>query len=367
MEDDPEYVFFLQNLRVCGDSYAIEIQREGFSGPVLVKYEEEERVSVVNPRRKRIRGSESQIGAGVVEVGPVRPRVESDLFDLGRDRCNLISGVRSVVRDAVVKIENEEVGGFGREIDLVERKDGFFEREGGEGETNSADDSVIAKVVNEEERDSELSEETSKNTVLAESDKTKEIPSGSRGTRDNSVRNSERDEVKKGEKSQIKPPKQESYWVEEIKKRSFTKCSEFTNSSDSDEEIRHEIPIEMLNRPESEYKEKLIEYLSSPFNKKEYKVLMKRAARRSKKILSKETRRGVRYCETDELSKSYFDWYPGRFDYYILLNMFYLIHLIYDYFVIFIFLDFARQVEKAEKGRQWFLLRGFFFWLQVEF
>lgn len=73
------------------------------------------------------------------------------------------------------------------------------------------------------------------------------------------------------------------------------------------------IPVRVLRRPPSEYKDKLIKVLKRPFDKSEYRELMNEATLKKRKIVYKEMRFGQkRAMETDEKSKSIFDQYPGK-------------------------------------------------------
>ncbi|XP_078152315.1 uncharacterized protein LOC144547521 [Carex rostrata] len=124
----------------------------------------------------------------------------------------------------------------------------------------------------------------------------------------------------------------------------------FHEFSDSNEEpIMDEIPVEVLGRPPSLYKDRLIRELKRPFDKCEYRELMKKAAFRSKKIVIKELRPvknavktksagkvRERAIETEDASNSFFNWYP----------------------------EVETKVKRARIGRRLTLLRGFFFWLQ---
>lgn len=87
-----------------------------------------------------------------------------------------------------------------------------------------------------------------------------------------------------------------------------------------------DIPVKVLSRPSSDYKNRLIKELKRPFDKCEYRELINKATLRNKKILYKELRPmenaieteiaprvRERAIETQENSNSFFDWYPGKF------------------------------------------------------
>uniref|UniRef100_A0A0A8YJX5 Uncharacterized protein n=1 Tax=Arundo donax TaxID=35708 RepID=A0A0A8YJX5_ARUDO len=96
-------------------------------------------------------------------------------------------------------------------------------------------------------------------------------------------------------------------------------------------------PTHIMERPESEFKQKLMEVLNKPFNLAEYDDLLATATNRTPVIKERRTRRRVvNYPWKYEMSKSYFDCYP----------------------------DLADLVERNSYPNRLALLRGFFFWLK---
>ncbi|KAL6652311.1 hypothetical protein ACP70R_011236 [Stipagrostis hirtigluma subsp. patula] len=96
-------------------------------------------------------------------------------------------------------------------------------------------------------------------------------------------------------------------------------------------------PTHIIERPESEFKEKLMKLLSKPFNQEEYDELFAQATKRTPIIRERMTRsRVTSYRWKHELGKSYFDSHP----------------------------DLADQVEGSSYPNRLALLRGFFFWLE---
>ncbi|KAL6903417.1 hypothetical protein ACP4OV_004230 [Aristida adscensionis] len=107
-------------------------------------------------------------------------------------------------------------------------------------------------------------------------------------------------------------------------------------------------PAHINERPESEFKEKLMEVLLKPFNQEECDKLFALATKRTPIIKERRTRNSVSlYPWVHELGKSYFDSYPG-----CVWNLedinFYL----------------ADQVESSNYPNRLALLRGLFFWLE---
>ncbi|XP_048558533.1 ABC transporter F family member 4-like isoform X1 [Triticum urartu] len=98
-------------------------------------------------------------------------------------------------------------------------------------------------------------------------------------------------------------------------------------------------PTHIMERPDSEFKERLIRVLRKPFSQGEYDMLLGNARIRLPATKKRQTRSGVKYYDsTHERVQSYFDCHP----------------------------DLAKQVrvESTSKPNQLALLRGFFFWME---
>uniref|UniRef100_A0A453CJ46 Uncharacterized protein n=2 Tax=Triticinae TaxID=1648030 RepID=A0A453CJ46_AEGTS len=98
-------------------------------------------------------------------------------------------------------------------------------------------------------------------------------------------------------------------------------------------------PTHIMERPDSEFKERLMCVLRKPFSQGEYDMLLGNARIRLPATKKRQTRSGVKYYDsTHERVQSYFDCHP----------------------------DLAKQVrvESTSKPNQLALLRGFFFWME---
>jgi hypothetical protein len=75
-------------------------------------------------------------------------------------------------------------------------------------------------------------------------------------------------------------------------------------------------PTHITERPESDFKRKLMKVLMKPFNQEEYDELFAMATDRTPVIKERRTRRRVMYYPwKHEMGKSYFDSYPGMLVY----------------------------------------------------
>ncbi|KAF7010214.1 hypothetical protein CFC21_024659 [Triticum aestivum] len=98
-------------------------------------------------------------------------------------------------------------------------------------------------------------------------------------------------------------------------------------------------PTHIMERPDSEFKEKLMRLLRKPFSQGEFDTLLDKAMIRPLATMKRQTRGGVKYYNSEnERQPSYFDGYP----------------------------ELAKQVrvESTSKPNQLALLRGFFFWME---
>ncbi|KAI5013945.1 hypothetical protein ZWY2020_055335 [Hordeum vulgare] len=98
-------------------------------------------------------------------------------------------------------------------------------------------------------------------------------------------------------------------------------------------------PTHIMERSDSEFKEKLMGLLRKPFSQEEYNTLLDKATTRLPATKKRHTRSGVKYYNSKHEKKpSYFDSHP----------------------------DLAKKVraESTSKPNQLALLRGFFFWME---
>uniref|UniRef100_A0A453CJ33 Uncharacterized protein n=1 Tax=Aegilops tauschii subsp. strangulata TaxID=200361 RepID=A0A453CJ33_AEGTS len=94
-------------------------------------------------------------------------------------------------------------------------------------------------------------------------------------------------------------------------------------------------PTHIMERPDSEFKERLMCVLRKPFSQGEYDMLLGNARIRLPATKKRQTRSGVKYYDsTHERVQSYFDCHPGMLAF-ILCPYFFLVLWI---FVTYIFL-----------------------------
>ena len=94
-------------------------------------------------------------------------------------------------------------------------------------------------------------------------------------------------------------------------------------------------PTHIMERPDSEFKERLMCVLRKPFSQGEYDMLLDKATTRPPATMKRQTRGGVKYYNSEhERQPSYFDGHPGMLAF-ILCPYFFLVLWI---FVTYIFL-----------------------------
>ncbi|XP_062184280.1 uncharacterized protein LOC133888153 [Phragmites australis] len=320
---DPDYLFFLSHVRLDGVTYTVEIpSKDGASPPQVIKYEETLEGPNAEPpatagREGGVQGSPSPMeedssAAGEVPSGGASPPAsvktraashvgevpveEDDLaapaaepawYDsephMDEDYRHCLQHVR-VVNDARMVYE---MGDFSMTIGE--------EREA-EAEAEEEEDADAAIDDNEEEGEVEAEEADEAIPASKEDDV---------GTE----KNEDSDENEEGVASDFKEL-QGAIW-----------------------------PTHIVERPESDFKQKLMEVLKKPFNQEEHDELFGMATNRTPVKKERRTRhRVVNYACTYEMGKSYFDCYP----------------------------DLADQVEGEGNSypNRLALLRGLFFWLK---
>uniref|UniRef100_A0A0D3FYF7 Uncharacterized protein n=1 Tax=Oryza barthii TaxID=65489 RepID=A0A0D3FYF7_9ORYZ len=95
-------------------------------------------------------------------------------------------------------------------------------------------------------------------------------------------------------------------------------------------------PAHINSRPDSDFKQRLLDALSKPFSRKEYIKLFDMASIRTPLVKLRQVRNDVKFYPTQEMGNSYFDHYP----------------------------DLVDQVMHTSFPNGLALMRGFFFWLQ---
>lgn len=76
-------------------------------------------------------------------------------------------------------------------------------------------------------------------------------------------------------------------------------------------------PTHIHQRPDSDFKRRLMEVLLKPISRREYIKLFDMASIRTPLVKLRQVRNDVKFYPTDEMGNSYFDHYPGMLLYHV--------------------------------------------------
>jgi hypothetical protein len=93
-------------------------------------------------------------------------------------------------------------------------------------------------------------------------------------------------------------------------------------------------PAHINSRPDSDFKQRLLDALSKPFSRKEYIKLFDMASIRTPLVKLRQVRNDVKFYPTQEMGNSYFDHYPGM-PVYRAHILFYMCCLFFGYSVVY--------------------------------
>ncbi|XP_052153706.1 uncharacterized protein LOC127771808 [Oryza glaberrima] len=291
---DPDYLYFLRHIRPDGDSYTLELPSDGVSPPSLVKYEapadtgstDGECVSDPSPGRASTnRPPEEKESSVEVDAEPPAPSWIDSLVDIDEDYRLFLKHTRVVNDNMVLEIDGAVV-------------------------TYPCAASSESSSEVEDAREKEVAMDSDEPVVILPDPKVCDwVAVG-----DASVRT-----------------------LDSKKKRKMS-SSNSNNAGPSVPTGSQGViwPAHINSRPDSDFKQRLLDALSKPFSRKEYIKLFDMASIRTPLVKLRQVRNDVKFYPTQEMGNSYFDHYP----------------------------DLVDQVMHTSFPNGLALMRGFFFWLQ---
>ncbi|WOL06248.1 hypothetical protein Cni_G14979 [Canna indica] len=293
-EDDPNYRMFLDHLRVDGNSYLYEMAVGGSDPPLRVKYEGGEGFDVAAPWRQpksrhssgsKRTGSGEANGRSTPESNKRRKRMTLD-----QNLCKFLHPRTPVSSSRVHtggSLIDEDYLVF---LNNVKVHDGLILRN---------NETIVYENIKKEEK--EVEEQEEEKEMVTEIEKIAE--------------------------------ENEVYPVEMEEEPSGVPLQPSGSSGAED----HSFLAEILRRKPSSFRNRLVNVLREPFDKKEYEGMMSHISIRKPIVNYKHLRDDSIPYATSQLGLSYLDHYP----------------------------DLAKCIESAsDDHHKNFLLRGFFFWLQ---
>uniref|UniRef100_A0A0D9W7N6 Uncharacterized protein n=1 Tax=Leersia perrieri TaxID=77586 RepID=A0A0D9W7N6_9ORYZ len=314
-EVDPDYLYFLRHIRPDGESYTLELPSDGVSPHSVIRYEAPADDSgggggaAATDEGECV--SDPSAGRASTNRPPTAEEKESSVeVDAGADPSSWVDSLVDVDEDYRIFLKHTRVvnGNLVLEIDGVvvnypcamcsesgsEVEDA---REKGEKEVamDEGDESVVI-VPDPKVCDWVAEGEEEEGQLTSSARRTK----GTKKMKASSSNGS-------GAGNSVPPGLQGVIW-----------------------------PTHINNRPDSDFKRRLLDVLNKPFSRKEYIKLFDMASIRTPLVKLRQVRNDAKFYPTEEMGNSYFDHYP----------------------------DLVEQVLHTSYPNGLALMRGFFFWLQ---
>ncbi|RCV34743.1 hypothetical protein SETIT_7G183400v2 [Setaria italica] len=327
---DPDYLYFLDHIRVDGDSYVLELPPNGASQPSVLKYEaplgsssDGECVSDPSPGRLSTnRGAEERDSSASLEG---RPAWYDSLHDVDEDYHLFLQHTRLVDGQLVL-----EIGGVVVNYDqpIAAGPQGEKDKQRG---IETAVPSPGKGVGIGAGRDEDEVVSSAPATAVPEQyacdwradpspgREVKEKDAGDEGLLDAADAG-----TMKG-----------VYW--EASSSDGRRARRRTNSGEKvEQELGIIWPTHITRRPDSDFKRRLIEALTKPVARKEYYRLFDTVTIRTPLMKLRQIRNETKFYPTEAMGSSYLDHYP----------------------------DLAEQIMNSGRCNGLALMRGFLFWLQ---
>nr|CAB3479844.1 unnamed protein product [Digitaria exilis] len=339
---DPDYLYFLQHIRVDGDSYVLELPGNGSSPPSLLKYE----APPPPPPPPPPDSSSSDGGECVSDPSPGRLSTNRRADE--RDSSASLEATPPAGCDSLDAVD-DDYRLFLQHARLV---DGQLVLEVG-GVVINYDQPVVAAAPRWENGKQRGVETAS--------------PSPGRGV----GVGAETIEVGSGAPANVVPEQYACDWRADSSPRRKVKGKDggdqglsdagtmkgvYWEASSSDgrragrrsnsgEKVEQELgivwPTHITKRPDSDFKRRLIEALTEPVARKEYYRLFDTVTIRTPLMKLRQVRNETKFYPTEEMGSSYLDHYPGKILHYL-----------------------AEQIMNSGRRNGLALMRGFLFWLQ---
>ncbi|TVU15038.1 hypothetical protein EJB05_38538 [Eragrostis curvula] len=303
---DPDYLYFLQHIRLDGDSYTLELPAQGDAPPSVVRYEvplaSSDGECVSDPSTGRLstnRGSEEKESSASVEAEPAWC---DSLGDVDEDYRLFLQHTRLVDGQLVF-----EMGGV-----VINYDQG---------------DSAVSGVSFEAGKDKRRGEEVNSRRKML----------GAGGDREEGV-------ALAAPATPVPKPAAAAgnlkgvYW--EASSSNGRDAGLPAAVAGKVEKVAGVVwPAHINQRPDSDFKQRLIQVLSEPGDRAEYYNLFDMATLRSPLMKLRQVRNDTKFYPTEAMGSSYLDHYP----------------------------DLAEQIMNTGSRHGLALMRGLFFWLQLCF
>ncbi|KAL6652310.1 hypothetical protein ACP70R_011235 [Stipagrostis hirtigluma subsp. patula] len=334
-EIDPDYLYFLQHVRLDGDSYALELPARRGSPPCVLKYEaplpssDGECVSDPSPGRQSSnrRAEEKESSPSVEAYAGAEPAWYDSLGEVDEDYRLFLQHTRLVDGRLVL-----EIGG-----DVINYDHEDPAQSGGSSRTEEDEGKQRGKEAGVASSGKGVGVGGEKKGVWLDAPPiavTEQYACDWRA--DPKPGREEKDDEDEGLlDAAAKDSMKGVYWEassSNVRRAGLSVVSE----GKVDKELGVIWPAHINQRPDSDFKQRLIQVLMEPVVRKEYYRLFDMATTRTPLMKLRQVRNEEKFYPTEEMGNSYLDHYP----------------------------DLAGQIMNSGLRHGLALMRGFFFWLQ---
>ncbi|XP_062184278.1 uncharacterized protein LOC133888152 [Phragmites australis] len=330
-EIDPDYLYFLQHVRLDGDSYALELPAHGASPPSLLRYEtplassDGECVSDPSPSRLstncRVEQKDSAASVGA------DPAWYDSLGDVDEDYRLFLQHTRLVDGQLIL-----EIGGVVVNYDQPDAT-----RSGGSSEAEDEKDKRWGKEAAVASPGKRFSVGGEREGLVSDAPATAvPKPYACDWRADPKPGQEVNDEEDEGQLDAASAGTLKGVYWEASSSNGHDAGLRAHSEGKVEKELGAIWPAHITRRLESDFKRRLIQVLTKPVGRKEFYKLFDMATIRTPLMKLRQVRNETKFYPTEEMGSSYLDHYP----------------------------DLAEQVMNSGLRHGLALLRGFFFWLQ---
>ncbi|CAN6235770.1 unnamed protein product [Urochloa humidicola] len=324
---DPDYLYFLQHIRADGDSYVLELPANGASPSSVLKYEAppgspSDGECVSDPSPGRLSTNRCAVERDSPASLEARPAWYDSLDDVDEDYRLFLQHTRLVDGQLIL-----EIGGV-----VINYDQPFAAGSQGEKDKQRGAEAAVPSpgkgVGVGAGRDGDEVGSGAPAAVVPEQHACDWRADPSPGREVKEKNGGDEDLPDAGTMKDV-------YW--EASSSDGRRAGRRTNSGGKEEqELGTVWPTHITQRPDSDFKRRLIKALTKPVARKEYYSLFDTVTIRTPLMKLRQVRNETKFYPTEEMGSSYLDHYP----------------------------DLAEQIMNSGRRNGLALMRGFLFWLQ---
>ncbi|KAF8643119.1 hypothetical protein HU200_066992 [Digitaria exilis] len=311
---DPDYMYFLQHLRVEGDSYVLELPGNGASPPAVLRYEAPPGGSsggeyISDPSADRLsstnRRTKERDSSGPASSLDARPAWQDPLDGVDEDYRLFLQHTRLVdgqlvleFGGVVVNYDNEPVaaGSLGEND----------EEQGMEIAVASPGKGISVEMVRDKVQPGAL-------VTFVPEQYACDWPADPSPGREVEEKDGGDEELSVASPDAADAGTMEGVYWEASSSDGHRDGGHTVSGEKVDKELGIVWPTHITQRPDSDFKRRLIEALRKPVGQKEYYRLFDTVTVRTPLMKLRQVRNEEKFYPTEEMGSSYLDHYPGTF------------------------------------------------------